>query len=693
MNGGKKLQGAGGPSPAAEASAGKRGDARPNPLPVDGRKRVAIENLTPVVDAGRFPVKRVMGETVIVEADIFSDGHDEVTALLLYRREGEFQWHKCPMQPLGNDRWRGTFTVDELGSYRYTVEGYVDHFVTWKKDLQKKYRAGQDIGTDLRIGMELIRLAAERADGADGLQLRKLADTLAAAADQSHALALSKSEELAALMAIHYDPELASVFPRELEVVVERRQALFSSWYELFPRSCCQEDQVHGTFADCERLLPEIVRMGFDVVYFPPIHPIGRTRRKGKNNATVAEEEDPGSPWAIGSAEGGHTALHPDLGTLEDFRHFVLKARESGVEVALDVAFQCSPDHPYVKAHPEWFRWRPDGTVQFAENPPKRYEDIVPFDFETQEWQSLWEELKQVVLFWVEQGVSIFRVDNPHTKPFAFWEYLIRDIRREHPKVIFLSEAFTRPKVMYRLAKLGFSQSYTYFSWRNTRWELQQYLEELCSAPIRDFFRPNFWPNTPDILPEFLQYGGKPGFVIRLLLAATLSASYGIYGPPFELFVNQALPGKEEYLDSEKYQIRCWDWDQAEHLRDLIALINRIRRDNPALQTTWNLQFCESDNDNILCYLKRDQGAGDNILLIAVNLDPFNTQAGNIRVPVESLGIEEGHPFLVDDLLTGQKNIWHAAWNPVELDPRALPARICRLRPRLRREHHFDYFM
>ncbi len=664
----------------------------PDNLPEEGRKRVVIENVTPVVDSGRFPIKRVVGEAVRVEADVFSDGHDEVTALLLYRHEGEFQWHKYPMQFLGNDRWQGTFPVEELGSIWYTVEGYLDHFATWIKDLQKKHQAGQDIAADLLIGIELITDTARRAKGTDALHLEKLADSLAEAADEIHEKKKKKSEELAELMAIHYDPILADVYPFELEVMVERPLALFSSWYEIFPRSCCPEHGSHGTFAECQKLLPEISRMGFDVIYFPPIHPIGRTRRKGKNNSTVAEAEDPGSPWAIGAEEGGHMAVHPALGTLEDFRSFVAKAAEYSLEVALDIAFQCSPDHPYIKEHPEWFRWRPDGTVQFAENPPKKYEDIVPFDFECEHWSSLWMELRRVVSFWIEQGVTIFRVDNPHTKPFAFWEYLIREIRHDHPEVIFLAEAFTRPKVMYRLAKAGFSQSYTYFTWRNTRRELEQYLSELCRPPVREFFRPNFWPNTPDILPEFLQYSGHPGFAIRLILAATLSASYGIYGPPFELFVKEALPAKEEYVDSEKYQIHRWDWHNPRHLRDLIACINAIRRNNPALQTTRNLHFCESDNDNIICYLKSDP-VSNNHILVAVNLDPFNGQVGNIRVPVEMLDIEEEHPFLVDDLLSGSKNIWHSAWNPVEFDPQNLPARVCLLRSRLRREHNFDYFM
>jgi starch synthase (maltosyl-transferring) len=655
----------------------------------DGRRRVVIEGVSPEIDGGRFPIKRVVGEAVMVQADVFADGHDQVFALLLYRREDEFQWHKVPMAPLVNDRWEASFTVDALGTWHYTLEGRVDHFRTWRLDLEKKFTAGQDLEVDRLIGVDLIEEAALRA-GEEAGRLRKWAADIRDADDDARALAISRDEELAELMDIHFDPELVTPYGRELPVTVERKKALFSAWYELFPRSCCIEEPKHGTFRECEVLLPEIARMGFDVLYFPPIHPIGRTRRKGKNNAVVAAEEDPGSPWAIGAAEGGHREIHPELGTFDDFDRFLKRAREFGIELALDIAFQCSPDHPYERQYPEWFRWRPDGTVQYAENPPKKYEDIIPFDFESERWRELWEELKGTFLFWAEHGVRIFRVDNPHTKPFSFWEWVIAEVRREHPDAIFLSEAFTRPKVMYRLAKAGFSQSYTYFSWRNTRWELEQYLTELCRPPVREFFRPNFWPNTPDILPEFLQYGGEPAFVIRFLLAATLSASYGIYGPPFDLFVSEGLPGREEYLDSEKYEIRCWDWGDPRNLRDLMARVNRIRRKNPALQTSWNVRFCETDNDNLLAYLKT---AGDNLLLMVVSLDPFNRQAGNIRVPLEALGISPGHPFLVHDLLGDSKNIWHDEWNRVELDPRALPGLICRLHPRLRREQDFDYFM
>jgi starch synthase (maltosyl-transferring) len=660
-------------------------------LPEDGRRRAVIESIDPEIDGGRYPIKRVVGEMVNVQADVFGDGHDEIAVLLLYRHQDEFQWRKYPMAPVGNDRWQASFTVEEIGTYSYTVSARVDHYATWKKDLGKKYQAGRELRIEGLIGAQLVEEAAERA-GEDAGRLREFAAELRDTEEDAALVALSQEAELAQLMSIHFDPHLATAYDRELTVTVDRTKALFSTWYELFPRSCCFPDGSPGTFRECEKLLPEISRMGFDIVYFPPVHPIGRTHRKGKNNAVLAVEGDPGSPWAVGAAEGGHTELHPALGSFEDFDHFVTTATGYGLEVALDIAFQASPDHPFVREHPSWFRWRPDGTVQFAENPPKKYEDIIPFDFETGDWPQLWEELRDVFLFWIKRGIRIFRVDNPHTKPFPFWEWLIGEIRRDHPEVIFLSEAFTRPKVMYRLAKLGFNQSYTYFSWRNTRAELEQYLTELTRPPVREFFRPNFWPNTPDILPEFLQYGGQPAFVIRFVLAATLSASYGIYGPPFELFVNDAAAGKEEYLDSEKYEVRCWDWSDPRHMRDLIARVNRIRREHPALQTTWNLRFCRTDNDNIIAYIKNSDD-GENLILTIVSLDPFGVQTGNVRLPLAELGIPPGQPFLVHELLTETRSIWHHETNRVELDPGDLPVRIYHLRRRLRREQDFDYFM
>jgi starch synthase (maltosyl-transferring) len=488
------------------------------------------------------------------------------------------------------------------------------------------------------------------------------------------------------------DKKFAVSHPKELHAWVDRGKALFSTWYELFPRSCSKDPNRHGTFEDCERLLPEIATMGFDILYLPPLHPIGRVNRKGRNNVLENNPDDVGSPWAIGSKEGGHKAVHPQLGALGDFERLIVKAKDHGIEVAMDLAFQCSPDHPYMKEHPEWFRWRPDGTVQFAENPPKRYEDIIPLNFETEKWQELWEELKSIVLFWIEKGVRIFRVDNPHTKPFSFWEWLIKEIKEKYPDVIFLSEAFTRPTVMYRLAKLGFTQSYTYFSWRNTKRELMEYLTELSKTEGREYFRPNFWPNTPDILPEYLQYGGRPAFMIRLVLAATLSSSYGIYGPAFELCINEALSGKEEYLHSEKYEIKHWDRESPGHLRDFIARVNRIRKENVALQTTWNLRFYEVDNDALLFYGKATHDLS-NIILMVVNLDPFHTQNGWVRVPIEELGLDAHQPYLVHDLLSDDKYIWQGETNYVELNPQVLPANIFRVRKRLKRETDFDYFV
>jgi starch synthase (maltosyl-transferring) len=655
-----------------------------------GRKRVVIENLKPEIDCGRFPIKRVIGEKVSVAADIFSDGHDAVSARLRFRRRGE-EWKEVPMVLVENDRWRGEFVVEEMGRYDYTIEAWVDHFKTWQQNMKKRVDAGQDVGVGLRMGAEYVEERAGAAPKEDAERLVRLARVLKGA-DRQAAIRAGLGGELTALTERNPDRRRASSYRRELQVVVDRKKALFSTWYELFPRSCGPQPGRHGTFRDCERFLREIADMGFDVLYFPPIHPIGRTNRKGKNNTLKVDPDDSGSPWAIGSEEGGHQSIHPQLGNWEDFERLLGKAGEVGIEAALDLAFQSSPDHPYVKAHPEWFRWRPDGSVQFAENPPKKYEDIIPFNFETDAWQELWEELRSIVLFWIEKGIRLFRVDNPHTKPFPFWEWLIEGIKKEYPDVIFLSEAFTRPKIMYRLAKVGFTQSYTYFTWRNTKRELIDYLTELTQTEVREFFRPSFWPNTPDILPEYLQYGGRPAFIIRLVLAATLASNYGIYGPAFELCVREALPGKEEYLNSEKYEIRHWDRETPGTLRDFIARVNRIRRENPALQTPWNLRFFEIANEYLLCYGKWTEDLS-NLVVVAVNLDPFHIQRGWVRVPLKDLGVDPDQPYLVHDLLSDDKHIWQGESNFLELNPHVLPANIFRVRKRLRKEIDFDYFM
>jgi starch synthase (maltosyl-transferring) len=662
-------------------------------LPQQEWKKVVIEDIRPQVDGGRFPIKRIVGETVDVRASIFADGHDSLCGRLLFKKEGEKGWHETDMIPLGNDEWQGSFVISEMTNYYYTVQAWVDPFATWREGLKKKHQAGHDIKIDLRIGADLIISAVRSLPGQQNTDLEKAAEALLSDQSPERAISLALDDDLAARMKPLRDEGRTTTFEKVFAVSVDRPKALFSAWYEIFPRSCpSQGENPAGTFKSCRELISDIAAMGFDVIYLPPIHPIGKTHKKGKNNVPQGTPDDPGSPWAIGSEEGGHKAVHPGLGTLDDFRGFLAEARRNGMEVALDLAFQCSSDHPYVKEQLRWFAWRPDGTVQFAENPPKKYEDIIPFDFGTARWRELWEELRSVVLFWVAQDVRIFRVDNPHTKPFDFWEWLIGDIKRSHPDVIFLAEAFTRPKVMRRLAKVGFSQSYTYFTWRNTKHELTEYLAELTTTDMAEFFRPNFWPNTPDILPEYLQYGGKPAYAARFILAATLSSNYGIYSPAFELCVSEALPGKEEYKDSEKYEIKRWAWDRPDSLRALIKRVNKIRRENPALQQTRNLVFLEIENDQMIAFLKESRDRSSMIVTV-VNLDPFRTQAGRLRLPLERLGIDPRQSYLAHDLLSDDKFIWQGEWNAIELDPGLLPAQIFRVHPRVRRESDFDYYM
>ncbi|UCH80309.1 MAG: alpha-1,4-glucan--maltose-1-phosphate maltosyltransferase [Nitrospiraceae bacterium] len=657
----------------------------------NGKKRVVIENVRPQIEGGRFPVKRAVGEKVEVTADIFSDGHDTVSARILFKGPDDTDWNTSSLLFKENDHWIGEFRVRTVGTYQYTVEGWVDHFRTWQKDVRKKIDAGQDVKVDLHIGLEFLDRAIKKASADDKSKLQNISKEVRGS-NQELAVLTAVGKDLTELMDRYVDLSYASRYQKELLIVVDPKKAVFSAWYERFPRSCAREAGKHGTFKDCEAMLPEIARMGFDVLYLPPIHPIGRIKRKGKNNTPVCAEGDVGSPWAIGAAEGGHKNILPELGTLEDFTRLIGSARDYGIDIAMDIAFQCSPDHPYVKEHPEWFRWRPDGTVQFAENPPKKYEDIIPVNFETDQWKELWEELKSVFIFWLETGVRIFRVDNPHTKSFGFWEWVIHEIKKDYPETIFLSEAFTRPKVMYRLAKLGFTQSYTYFTWRNTKWEFEEYMGELVRTDVREYLRPNFWTNTPDILPEHLQYGGRPAYMMRLVLAATLSSNYGIYGPAFELFVQEAMEGKEEYLHSEKYEVKHWDWDKEGNLKDFIARINKIRKENPALQDTWNVTFYVADNDYLMCYGKTNEDLS-NIIIVAVNLDPYHPQGGWVRIPIKDLGVDPHQPYLVHDLLSDDKFIWHGEKNYIQLDPAVVPAHIFRVRKRMKRENDFDYFL
>jgi len=666
--------------------------------PTEGRRRVVIEEIQPQIDGGRYPAKRVVGDAVTVTAAIFSDGHDHVAARLLYRAAGSKKWQSEPFAAPDNDVWSAQFVVHKVGPWQFTVEAWVDHFDTWVSDLVKRIDAqpdsheptqqvvgSQDIPLALRIGACLVADAATRARGADAKKLTAEAAKLEALAAASHAYYESPvSEELVALVAKYPDLRHATKYGAELPLWVDRERACFSSWYELFPRSTSPTPGAHGTLRDVEARLPEIAAMGFDILYMPPIHPIGTAYRKGKNNSVTATEGEEGSPWAIGSVEGGHTAIHPKLGTLADFDHLQSAARENGLELALDIAFQCSPDHPWVKEHPEWFTLRPDGTIQYAENPPKKYQDIYPLNFESSDWRSLWDALHGVFTFWVERGVRVFRVDNPHTKALTFWEWCIAEILKDAPDVIFLAEAFTRPHLMYSLAKGGFTQSYTYFTWRTTKAELQEYFEELTQPPVSEFFRPNLWPNTPDILHEQLQAGGRPMFMQRVILAATLGANYGIYGPAYELLEDRpAKPtgGKtasEEYLDSEKYEIRSWDLAAPDSIAPLIAQLNQIRHANPALQRNENLHFHAIDEPNLLVYSKANADFS-NVILVAVNLDPKVEHGGWVDLAMDKLGLPWQGSFEVEDLLTGVRYNWKGQWNFVSLNPSVMPAHIFRI--------------
>ena len=649
----------------------------------EGHKRASIRNVAPQIDCGKYPVKRVVDENLKIEADIFGDGHDKVDAVVLFRekRKGrgrDKKWQEVPMSFEGNDRWSANLKFSATGDYEYTLESWIDHFTTWQDGLRKKAAAQQDLQTELLIGAELMQDAEERASPSNKKKLREWKELLEKQDNRSLAISEALSETASRVMYESRDRDKAFQYDRILQVRVERKKALFSAWYEFFPRSASAEKAKHGTFKDCENVLPEVKKMGFDVVYFPPIHPIGHSHRKGLNNATEAAEGDPGSPWAIGAEEGGHKAIHPELGNIEDFERLVKRAKEMEIEIALDFAIQCSPDHPYVKEHPEWFKWRPDGSIQYAENPPKKYQDVLPVNFETEDWKNLWEELKSIVEYWIDKGVRIFRVDNPHTKSFIFWEWLIAEINNRHEGIIFLAEAFTRPRVMEELAKVGFNQSYTYFTWRNTKEEFVDYLTTLTRTQVREYYRPNFWPNTPDILPVSLENKQDASFITRLILAGTLSSNYGIYGPVFEFGLNEAHPGKEEYTRSEKYEIKHWDWNRNTKIKEMISILNRVRKENPALQSTWNISFNDTDNNQILAYTKIDQDQ-DNKLIIVVNLDPYNTQSGWIRVPISQLDIENETSYSVTDLLTGASYIWQNEWNYVELHPQAVPAHILKV--------------
>src|SRR5881398_2872392 len=638
-----------------------------------------IENLRPLRDGGRYPVKRIVEDDLAVEADVFKDGHDVVAAALKWRLVGEPRWHETAMSFVDNDRWRGICSLNEIGVYEYTVEAWTDTFRSWRDEFTKKFEAGiSDLTAETLEGAALIQAAGKRAHVADdSARLCELSESIRTA-DHAQINNIVHSGELEVLMATYPDRADATQYDPPPRVVVDGPAALFAAWYEFFPRSAEGRGDRGSTFRDCLPRVDDAKAMGFDVIYFPPIHPIGRANRKGRNNSVTCKPGDPGVPWAIGGEAGGHKAVEPSLGTLEDFDWLQKEIRKRGMEIALDFALNCSPDHPYVKEHPEWFYKRPDGTIKYAENPPKKYEDIYLLNFRCANWRALWAEIKSIVLFWAKRGVRIFRVDNPHTKPVAFWEYLIEGVRAKYPDAIFLAEAFTRPKMMKALAKAGFNQSYTYFTWRNSKRELIEYFSELTQTEMSEYFRPNLWPNTPDILPFVLQEGGRPAFMIRVLLAATLSPLYGIYSG-YELCENQALPDREEYLDSEKYQFKKRDWNAPGNIKDWIARLNKVRKENRALQFYDNLRFYHAENDAILFYGKMTP-ARDNIILIAVNLDPFRKQHSFVDVPIEQFGQMENDEYQVHDLLNDARYTWRGRRNYVELDPDIQPAHIFRVR-------------
>ncbi len=643
----------------------------------NAQSRAIIENVAPEIDNGKYYIKRTVGEFVEVEADIFGDGHDIVAGVLLYRHEKSKKWTEERFAPIGNDRWLSKFKVEKQGIYHYKLEAWIDYALNWQHNIERKAEDGQYVNVELQDGVQYLEYLQSVLPKKETKMISEWISLFNNGEKYNEALKVALSAQLHDLFVQNPSKDFSIEYDNNLRAYVDRQKARYSTWYEFFPRSASTTRGQHGTFKDCEKLIPRVAEMGFDTLYFPPIHPIGEVNRKGKNNTTVAKEGDVGSPWGIGSKYGGHKDIHPELGTLKDFKSLVRTAKKHGIEIALDFALQCAPDHPYVKEHPQWFRWRPDGSVQYAENPPKKYQDILPIYFETEDWKNLWKELLSIAIYWVDQGVEVFRVDNPHTKPFRFWEYLIAQVKKHNPNVLFLSEAFTRPRIMHELAKVGFTQSYTYFTWRNFKHEIIEYMLELTQEDGKEYFQPNFWPNTPDINPYALQGGNESLHMIRLFLAATLSSSYGMYGPVYEYLVHAAMPGKEEYLNSEKYEIQHWDWSFKNKMTHLITEINKARKENPALQHTNNYQNCTVGNDSLLAFYKETEDKSNQMLMV-VNLDPYHRQSGTVQTPLTAIGIQEGQSFTVKDLLTGNSYIWSSEWNYVELDP-AFPFHLFRI--------------
>jgi starch synthase (maltosyl-transferring) len=632
---------------------------------MQNQERVVIDRVSPRINGGEHPIKRVVNEIVVVRANVLVDGHDVIAASVLYKHENETKWKEVRLDDVSNDEWQNSFVVEKQGYYSYKIEGWVDYALNWQHGITRKIEDNQNVSSELLEGIDYIKAISKKATAKEKIYLDHLKMIFSSADNYYEATKEAIGDKLHTLF-YKYPKKLLANQSQDYKIYVDRLKARFSTWYEFFPRSAAKSTDVHGTFKDCQALLPRIAEMGFDTLYFPPIHPIGEVNRKGKNNTTKALEGDVGSTWGIGSKHGGHVSIHPELGTLDDFKSLIKQAKDSGIEIAMDYALQAAPDHPWVKEHPEWFKWRPDGTVQYAENPPKKYQDILPIYWESTDYKNLWKECLDIFEYWIECGINVFRVDNPHTKPFYFWNWVISEVKRKYPNVLFLAEAFTKPKIMEQLAKQGFTQSYTYFTWRNTKHELIQYIEELTKTEQKEYMRPNFWPNTPDINPFHLQGAGEVKHIQRYVLAATMSSNIGIYGPVFEQMISDAIPGKEEYLNSEKFQICNYDWSVENKLTTIISRINKIRHKNEALQQTNNIKFCHIDNDNLIAFYKWNDSRSNEVLVI-INLDQYYAQQGLVQLPLSELGIAAGHRVQVKDLITDSSYNWYNEWNFVEL--------------------------
>jgi len=643
---------------------------------MQNQRRVVIDYISPQINGGDFFIKRVVNEIVNIDAHVLVDGHDVIAASVLFKHEKEKKWSEVRMSAFDNDEWKASFIVSKQGFYNYKVEGWVDYALNWQHGIHRKIDDNQKVTSELLEGIDFLKTISKKVTASEKMYLKHLQNIFVNEHDYEEAINEAISDKLHDIF-VKYPEKIFANASKDLQVYVDRKKARFSTWYEFFPRSASEQEGQHGTFKDCERLLPRVAKMGFDTLYFPPVHPIGEVNRKGKNNTTTAHEGDVGSTWGIGSKEGGHKDIHPQLGNLSDFKELVKKAKELDVEIAMDYALQAAPDHPWVNEHPKWFKWRPDGTVQYAENPPKKYQDILPIYWESEDYKNLWQECLDTLLYWIGCGINVFRIDNPHTKPYYFWNWVISEVKKNHPDVIFLAEAFTRPKVMQQLAKQGYTQSYTYFTWRNNKHEFIEYMNELTQSELREYMQPNFWPNTPDINPFHLQGANEATHLQRYALAATLSSSIGIYGPVFEYMISDALPGKEEYLNSEKFQISHYDWDKENKLTTIIGKINAIRKDQEALQQTINIKFCDIENDNLLAFYKWND-ARTNEVLVIISLDAYYSQQGSVQLPLQDLGIENGQQIQVKDLITDSSYNWYSEWNYIELHP-TLPFHIFKI--------------